>query len=598
MLLYARILIPFTPETSEIRKAKAERPTVVYSADGLRLTDFRPVNREWVRLDEVAPAVRMALLATEDHRFYQHPGVDFRRVLGAAVRTVSGDRQGASTITQQLARNLHPKHIGRRATITRKLKELITALKVESVFTKDEILETYLNTVPFLYDAYGIELAARTYFGVAAAELSIEQAATLVGMLNGTYFYNPVHFPERALARRNLVLRQMVRHGYLREERYEALAATPLELDFQRQPRMRSAAPHFTEYVRRWLVRWAARRGYNIYRDSLVVHPTLDSRLQAIAQESVNQWVPALQAIAGAEWSRPEARLLSRSPAAYHRYRRSQASFAYLWEGRPELVRSFVRATPQYRAVARMGIRQSRLEEVPSLALGTSEVTLLEMVSAYATLAAGGIYRQPIVIERIEDRRGRVVYQSRVRDRRAISQETALRVVEKMRGVVDRGTGRRIRTTFGIREDLAGKTGTTQNNVDGWFIGMHPELVAGAWVGFSDPRVSFRTSYWGAGGNNALLISGEFYRRAFRHPETRLAGMRFPVAPAYVERVTPWDRLRGRLADAAARVGEALAEAAAWLGSLFHDPVEDFAPEPPAPRRAAPEGPRPHEIPP
>jgi penicillin-binding protein 1A len=741
LALYSILLIPFTPGISDIRKAKAERPTVVYSADGVKLTEFKPLNREWVRLDEIAPEVRMALIATEDHRFYDHRGIDLRRIFGAALRTMSGSRQGASTITQQLARNLYPQQIGRRPTIRRKLKEMVTTFKIEAALSKEEILETYLNTVPFLYDAYGIELAAKTYFGVSAADLTIEQAATLVGMLKGTYFYNPLRHPERARARRNVVLQQMVRRGFLREDRYDLVAASDMRLRFQRQPRMRSESPHFTEYVRRSLTRWAERRGYNIYRDSLVVHTTLDTRLQQAAQQSVDQWAPLLQAIAEAEWSRPDVRVISRSPTAYARYRRSEASFSYLWEGQPELVRAFIRATPQFRAgvsggvaedmmidslradgtfmsalrqlksrlevgfvamnpqtggvlawvgsrsfedvpydhvavarrqpgsifkpfvyatalergyrpddtlrdeevqivlrnghvwsprnaggtfsgrdmtlseglaqskntitaqlidqigigpvartAERMGVSRSHLDEVPSMALGTSDASLLEMVAAYATLANGGIYRQPVVIERIENSRGRTVYQSRSRARRALKEENALRMVEMMRGVIDNGTGRRVRSTFGIREDLAGKTGTTQGNADGWFIAMHPELVAGAWAGFGDPRVTFRTDYWGAGGNNALLIVGEFYRRAFRHPETRLVGIRFPAAPEYVERETLWQHVRGFFSDAGDLLGDALAGAAEWIRGLFGETVEELEPDaqPAPPRRDAP----------
>ncbi len=355
LLVYTILLIPFTPGTGDLRKAKVERATAVYSADGVLLAEFKPFNREWVPLESVAPEVRMALLATEDRRFYDHRGVDLRRTIGAALNTVRGNRQGGSTITQQLARNLYPEEIGRRATLTRKLKELITTVRIERAFTKEEILETYLNTVPFLYDAHGIEMAARTYFGTTAANLDILQAATLVGMLKGTHFYNPVRFPERSAARRNLVLRQMVRAGYLQEDRYAAIADSPIELRFERQPRMVSQAPHFTEHVRTWLQEWARRRGYNIYRDSLVVHTTLDYRLQEAAAQATDQYLPMLQSIAEVEWSQPEARLVSRSPQAYRGYRSGQP-FGYLWNGRVDLVDQFIRGTPQFRAAVSAGI--------------------------------------------------------------------------------------------------------------------------------------------------------------------------------------------------------------------------------------------------
>jgi penicillin-binding protein 1A len=211
LLLYSLILIPFTPGISDIRKARLEQPARVLSADGKELAVFKWANREWVGLAQMAPSVKAALIATEDHRFYEHHGIDFYRLGGAALRTFSGERQGGSTLTQQLARNLYPDEIGRAPTLTRKLKEAITALKIEAVYSKDEILETYLNTVPFLYNAWGIEMAARTYFDKPARSLDVLESATLVGMLKGNSYYNPVQNPERALARRNTVLAQMAR---------------------------------------------------------------------------------------------------------------------------------------------------------------------------------------------------------------------------------------------------------------------------------------------------------------------------------------------------------------------------------------------------
>jgi penicillin-binding protein 1A len=168
----------------------------VLSADGKVLAEFKPANREWVSLKQISPHMVDALIATEDHRFYEHHGLDWKRTASAALHTFSGDRQGGSTITQQLARNLYPDEIGRAPTLTRKLKEAITALKIEAVYSKDEILETYLNTVPFLYNAYGIEMAARTYFDKSADELDVLDAATLVGMLKGNSYYNPVLNPS------------------------------------------------------------------------------------------------------------------------------------------------------------------------------------------------------------------------------------------------------------------------------------------------------------------------------------------------------------------------------------------------------------------
>src|SRR4051794_39009147 len=168
LVVYAGALYPFTPSIGDIRKSKKESPSVVLSADGKELAVFRRANRDWVKLSDISPEVTKALLATEDKRFYEHHGIDVVRTAKAIVNTVTGDVEGGSTITQQLARNLYPEEIGRQQTITRKVKEAITALKIEAIYSKDEILESYLNSVSFLYNAWGIEMAARTYFGKSA----------------------------------------------------------------------------------------------------------------------------------------------------------------------------------------------------------------------------------------------------------------------------------------------------------------------------------------------------------------------------------------------------------------------------------------------
>jgi penicillin-binding protein 1A len=183
LLLYVLALYPFTPGISELKKAKSETPSRVLSFDGVVLAQFKRINREWVPLEKISPHVVNALIATEDHRFYEHHGIDVRRTVAALLSTVSGDLQGGSTITQQLARNLYPEQIGRSVRINRKAKEVITALKIEAAYSKREILETYLNTVPFLYNAFGIEMAARTYFDKSADKLNVLEAATLIGML-------------------------------------------------------------------------------------------------------------------------------------------------------------------------------------------------------------------------------------------------------------------------------------------------------------------------------------------------------------------------------------------------------------------------------
>ena len=642
-VLYVLVLVPFTPGIGDIRKAKSERPARVLSVDGKELAVFKRSNREWVSLDSVSPLVIAALVATEDHRFYEHHGIDWRRTAAAALNTFSGDRQGGSTLTQQLARNLYPEEIGRAPTLTRKIKEAITALKIEATYTKQEILETYLNTVPFLYNAYGIEMAARTYFDTSAGALDVLQSATLIGMLKGNAYYNPVLNPERALPRRNTVLAQMVKRGALDAAKFEALKKKPLRLDFERQVEPPGSAAHFAQQLRKWAIAWADRNDYDLYGDALVIRTTIDSRLQALANQAVARQGGQLQAIADAGWGvragksanqvveafvreTPEYRaaladgltpvqamkkLLADAPfmrALRRDKTQVQAGFIALdpanrqvraWVGsrdyaqdaydhvqqarrqpgstfKPfvygaafaqgahaddtlvdeavdiplaggEVWRPTDHTPPSGRAMSlrdglayskntitaqlmqrvgaakvaklaqAMGVRQSALELVPSLALGTSPVTLKEMVSAYATIANGGDYIEPAWVTRIEDGQGRVLEEfAPAPSERALSRSVAYTLLDTLRTAVDRGTGIGIRTRFGIRADVAGKTGTTQDNADGWFILMHPQLVAGAWVGFNDSRITLRSDYWGQGAHSALPMVGEVFQQALR----------------------------------------------------------------------------------
>jgi penicillin-binding protein 1A len=590
------LLIPFTPSISDLRKARVEVPTRVLSADGVLLAEYKRINRQWVPLARIAKPVVAALIATEDHRFYDHHGIDLRRTGAAALNTLRGKREGGSTITQQLARNMYPEEIGRSVSITRKAKEAITALKIEAIYSKDQILETYLNTVPFLYNAFGIEMAARTYFDKSADKLDVLESATLIGMLKGTSYYNPVINPERARDRRNTVLAQMVKHGKLDAQRAQVLAARPVRLDFERQTDTPSIAPHVAQHLRKWLIAWADREDFDIYADGLVVRTTIDTRLQKAANAAVARQIHQLQDLAdrargrGEERALLQAGFLAMDPRSgqvkawvgsadfaqdqydhVNQARRQPGStfkpFVYgaafqeglspedtfidepveirdkggaIWspkDGTPPthqpmtlrdgLVHSRNSITAQVMqrigpqrvaAYAReLGVRDSKLDPVPSLALGTSPVTLREMVSAYATLANNGRYvGEPQLITRIEDRKGRTLALfTKPQPVDALPKSQALQLVNVMRGVIDEGTGTAIRTRFGIQADVAGKTGTTQENTDGWFIMMHPQLVAGAWVGFNDSRITMGDS-WGQGARSALPIVGDFFVQAQR----------------------------------------------------------------------------------
>ncbi len=664
VLLYILFLIPLTPGIKDLKQARAAKASILVSADGKQLASFDQGLHERVKLDQISPHVLAALVATEDHRFYDHMGIDLKRTLAAVVYSLGGDAQGGSTITQQLARNMFPEEIGRSRNINRKLKEMITALKIEATYSKTEILEAYLNTVPFLYNTFGIETAAQTYFDKPASRLDILESATLVGMLKGTSYYNPVTNPERSVERRNVVLGQMHKHGIIDAKNFERLRKRPLRLHFARLPERAGSDTHFTAFVRKWLIQWADENDYNLQLDGLVVHTTLDHELQTAALAAVERQGTALQIVADVEWSSPDGGSSS-SAGSYAGRHGGITPFEYFWRSKGNLVNSFIRETPEYKAALEggdegpavikrlranrpfmaqlrrtktrleagfvaldpnsgevrawvgsrdfqkdqfdhvaqaerqpgstfkpivygaalekgissekmyrdevtgikagdgtiwrptdmsgssggsmslreglilskntitaqvmqdvglpsiiklaqdLGIKDSKLASVPSLALGTSPVTLLQMVSAYSTIAAVGEYRKPVFIKRITDRTGKVIAEfGSQAPQRVMRTESATMLIDMMRGVINRGTGTAVRYRFGIAGDVAGKTGTTQNNADGWFIMMHPQLVAGAWVGFNDNRVTMRSSYWGQGGHNAILVVGDFFKTA------------------------------------------------------------------------------------
>ncbi len=694
--LYALTLQADVPDLYRLRNPSLSFSSIAYTSDGAELARYHAENRTWVPFEAISPAAVHALVTTEDVRFYQHKGIDYRRLLSSAFKTMRGDTQGGSTLTMQLARNLFPE-VGKEQSISRKLREMITARRLEKAYSKEDILEMYLNTVAFNYNAFGIEAAAQVYFGKSARVLGPAEAALLVGMLQAPTAYNPVQRPEAARQRRNIVLSLMALRGHLSPQQATRLQAQPLGLDFSIPTPERSLAPHFAAFVREWTEQWASKHNYDIDRDGLRIYTTLDSRVQALAAEAVAEKADGLQAVADYEWSRASPGTLSSRLSDYERARRDGrfAPFSYFWRSRQSIVDTYVRESSRYQAlrgegaedsdalralrsdgafmdslrsiktrldaglvaiepqtgyvrawvggrdyaqdrfdkvgqarrqpgstfkpfvyaaaidwgyspddlvedrvrsyatghgnerwtptnagggasgatitlrdglvyskntisaflinevgpgyVARVARKMgivSTLREVPSLALGTSEVTLLELSGAYTTLANNGTRRLPIVVTRIESRDGEVLARFEAPESYSLSGSTSYTVLDMMRGVVDRGTGAAIRSQYNIQGDLAGKTGTTQNNADGWFMLMHPQLVTGAWVGFSDRRIAFRTSYWGQGGHNALHLVGAFLSRVQRSNALDLrADIRFEPPPGYTPpaaRAEPW----------------------------------------------------------
>jgi penicillin-binding protein 1A len=680
------------PSTQSLENPQFQLATIAYTADGEELARYARQNRSWINYRQISPHTIDALVATEDHRFRQHWGIDLQGILAVIADILTGgELRGASTISQQLARNLYNEQIGRAVTIERKLKEAITAVQLERRYTKREIIEMYLNTVAFGYNAFGIESAAQTFFGKSASELNVLESATLVGMLKGVTLYNPVRNPERSQTRRNVVLLQMVRNGIISRDFYEKNHDKPINAEYYSSELYASMAPYFAEYVRQWMADWTEENGHDLYSDGLRVYTTLDSDLQKIARASVDTQMTALQKVAEFEWSHENETPSFTNLTDYYDLP-DHAPFSYFWASKEEVVHDLIRQTDHYEhlrnqgmsedealsqlynsksfadslraekmrleaglvsmdprnghvkvwiggrdfqrdkydkvaiakrqpgstfkpftytaaidngyspyyqlldstftwtdpatdstwsptnfggssgqmltlsqglanskntvtgrlvlevgpgAVAfyarRMGI-QSELTEVPSIALGTSNVTLLEMTTAYSTLASGGLRHDPIVVTRIEDRYGNVLYQSTPAPQEALSEQTAYTVVDMLRGVIDYGTGQRIRWQFGLGDyDLAGKTGTTQRSADGWFMLMHPELVTGSWVGFNDPRITFRTDFWGQGAHNALLLVGDYFGTAARVDSVGIADAEFPMVDAYASEQTLQD---------------------------------------------------------
>jgi len=658
-----------TPDVDDLGRSLLAEATTVYTADGQILTKYYEENRNWVPLDSISENVIRALLVTEDERFYEHWGIDVQRTISAIFRTAGGDTQGGSTITMQLVRNVYP-DIADDPDLLRKAKEWLTSLKIEYRYEKDEILELYLNTVPFLYNAYGIDAAGRTYFGQPAHKLGILESATLIGMLKGPTRYNPVRHPERSRERRNVVLQLMAGAGYLSQQQYASLSRQETPLNFSPVTHEDNLAPYFAEYLRQWLGNWAKERGYDIYKDGLQVYSTIDAGMQQAAEKAVTEQGRVLQAVVDYEWSRPGGYSLGSDPSRYLSAS-GYEPFAYFWRSQPEVLDRLIKLDATYRALVddgmeeekalemlkkdevyvdslkkamsrleigfvaidphnghikawvggrdysinkfdhvalskrqsgstfkpfvyatalangysqntvlpdvvkvyvnkdtgqewapcnyegasgrlmtlrdalayskntitaqlvvnigpervaetarRMGIK-SKLDEVPSIGLGTSPVSLLEMTTAYMTLANNGAYTEPMGVTRILDKNGKVLAQFESRPKQVISAQVAYGTLDMMRGVVQKGTGTRIRSQYGARGDLAAKTGTTQNSADGWFMLIHPDLVMGSWVGFSSPLITFRSSWWGQGAHNALHVVGSFVKEVGLSPDAR-----------------------------------------------------------------------------
>ncbi|MBU0509829.1 PBP1A family penicillin-binding protein [bacterium] len=585
------------PSVEQLENFEPQLSTKLLDRNGVPIKEIYTQRRSYIPLSQTPPCVTQAFLAIEDHKFYEHWGIRPVALAGAFVQSLtrfSLRPRGASTITQQLTRNLY--YTSKRS-VKRKLREALTAIEIERYYSKDEILEMYLTQTYFGGGAHGIAAAASTYFSKSVPELTTTEAALLAGIPKSPTRYNPFNYPENARTRRNTVLWRMWKVGYLTKAAYDSLAATDLNLRPASLNGEIGIAPYFTEMVRQQLNVIGREHGFDPYRDGVTVLTTLDSRLQACAEAAVRVTLPEIQEKVNAIFRATElARVLDKAyPDSSVRARRRMASeralvdslgtvympaqvalvaldpytghilamiggrdfdetkfnravqavrqpgscfkpFVYaavfdsgvpitthvsndslaieqfdgtIWSPpnydkeyggevdlREGLFRSLnvvairlIRERTTPRTVAdlahRMGIT-TQLDPYDALALGSSGVIPLDLTAAYQAFLTGGIWSKPMAIVEVTDAYGHTICEYRPVRRAVLSEETAFLVQSLMRSVVDRGTGAGLRSVHGFYSPAAGKTGTTNDFADAWFVGFTPHLIAGVWVGFDD----------------------------------------------------------------------------------------------------------------
>ena len=628
------------PSLEQLENPKPQLASNVFSADGELIGQFYRQNRIEIDIEDLPPKFVDALIATEDRKFFDHWGVDLERFIKALVKTVFlGRREGASTITQQLSKNLYGLWSNRESefdVIVRKIREWITSVQIEKNYTKEEILEMYFNISYFGRGAYGVEMAARTYFGKSVQELTLSEMAVFIAMLKSSVIYDPIKRYNNAIQRRNLVLYNMVQTDKLDRDTYERLKQEPIDVKVGKTAEgiKSSLAPHYVEYVRQQLSQMADTYGFDLYEDGLTIYTTLDTKMQDIAVNAVQNHMTDYQDLFDKRWNWNKNRstladMLDKAARQRMEYRNAKTdvekqevydrllknvafvdsvqevnqqievgfvcldvyngeikamvggrdqNFKYglnhttqikrqpgsafkpivytvalengLYPAYPILnqpfdyegwePQNFDKSTSGFvtlrdalrrslnvvsgrliiedhvklwqvgRYADRMGIK-SKLDLYPAISLGASEVTPLELTSAFATIANHGIYNEPIAITRIEDKDGILIDNFSSDAREAIPEETAYLITDMMQTVVDAGTGVRIRSQFQFNRPAGGKTGTTQDFADAWFVGFTGQYAAGAWVGFDDRRVTFTGNY-GQGSRAALPIWGQFMK--------------------------------------------------------------------------------------
>jgi penicillin-binding protein 1A len=657
----------YMPSMNELENPSSALSSDVYAGDGSLIGRYYVQDRSTSKYEDISPNVFNALLATEDARFYEHSGIDPIATLAIPYYIVTGKKRGSSTLTQQLAKNLFPRQ--KQSIFTMpfiKLKEWVLAIKLERKLTKNEIITLYLNTVPFSDNVYGIRNASLTFYNKTPDKVTVDEAAMLIGMLKGNTLYNPRRNPERALERRNVVLEQMEKYGYLSADQEAALVKKPIVLDYHKIDYNEGIAPYFRQIVEQQ-VKLACKdlkkpdgTNYDIYKDGLKIYTTLDVRMQRDAEAAMEEHLSEIQKVFVSQpgykdgsiwtkhkdveailnnaikqcdryqqmkdnnatdaatmammrkpvhmrvfaWNRDHAIDTVMSPIDSIKYMKVflQSGFMAMdpftgevkaWVGGidhtffqydhvndntkrqvgstikpllycfavdngfspcgtiPTTPESFPTMTHPYDAggseygdvtmqyalalsinnaalyvLKQVGIDAfvdfahkcgitSDLDKYPSVALGVSDISLYEMIGAYSMFPNGGINTQPFFITKIEDKNGMLLKNFSPAQKEIINANTAFKMVKMMRAVVDYGTGKRMRFRYNIQSDIAGKTGTTNNQADAWFIGYTPQILAGAWVGCDDRVFRFSSEALGQGSAAALPIWALFMKRVY-----------------------------------------------------------------------------------
>ena len=676
------------PSIEELENPDSKLATQVIAEEGEILTTYHIENRTFVGYEELPQSLVQAAVATEDKRFYDHSGVDLQslgRVLFRTLLSRDSSQGGGSTITQQLAKTLYPRgaHRGKLGMVWIKLKEWITAIKLERNYTKEEIMDMYMNAVFFGSNSYGISSAANQFFGKQPAELLTEESAVLVGMVNKPTRYNPALNPDHALRRRNLVLSRMEDMHYLTKAECDSLQALPITLHTRKGDRTTGVGPYFRDMLRRimsadkpkrssyasaedyqvdslqweddpvygWLNKNFKSDGsaYDLDKDGLRIYTTINYKMQRYAEEAIAEHLgkdlqkaffrelkyrrnppftsdtePSVIESGCSQseidksfsepvkmrvftWDKPGYRDTVMTPDDSIRYYKSffRAAFMAIEPGTGN-VKAYV-GGPDYRYFKYDNVRQGRrqvgstvkpfiytlamesgmtpcdpvlnspvvivvngdqtwtpqdthadgtmvdltwglahssnsvaaylmkqlgpasmvammrklgisgfIDPVASLCVGAADLSVFDMVTAYNTYPSGGTYTYPLFVTRIEDRDGNILGQFSGRKREALSQRATGAMIQMMRAVVDNGTGVRLRFKYGLKGEIAGKTGTTNDNSDGWFIGYTPKITAGVWVGAEDRYVHFSNNNLGQGANMALPIWGLWMKKVLQ----------------------------------------------------------------------------------